>query len=474
MDTKHEITQLKELVGNQIYAEKAQSEALLVTEPLRNLAKRHVNTLPKITSIGSKGAGKTFNYLQICRKVTWYKFIDAIAPDSIESKDKKQLENTFIFPLIHSLNLYDTAREIIQATREALFQRTGIQNHYPQSKFQQALSLEKLKETPDWNDFWQQQIWNNFYQQEDFVSLMELNYRFKQKDIRVVFILDGLEDLFPDLADNSIERDALHALAYLPNTLNELPDNHIGLVSFFREDYIEHVVTQNLGQYRDRYHPFQLTWDAESFLKLVYWTCQQANLSFANADVQTLLPSEISQKLKQLWGLKLGKPNSREANTIRWVYAALSDLRGRLQARDIVRFLYYACDHGLTTPTSPEDRLLSPPSLRKGIKASSAEKVGEAKSEFPVLAKWIEKLDNVPDAVKSVPFASDEAQLNPEELRTLIDLGIVYEEKGSSVKKRYYLPELYREGLGFNIAAGARPKVLLMLKESLGKLPADI
>lgn len=471
---KEQITKLKTLVASQIYAEKAESEALLVTEPLRNLAKRHVTSLPKITSIGSKGSGKTFNFIQLCRKSSWYAFVNEISPDSIEVKDKALLENTFIFPLIHSFNLQDRAQEIINQSRQVVLDNTGGDSHYTASIFEAELAKEKVKPMPDWNTFWQKQFWLSLYPGEAFTSIAELNQRLKEKALRVVFVLDGLEDIFCEIELNQIERDVLHSLAYLPNQLNELPNNQIGLISFFREDYIERVVIQNLGQYRDRYQPYQLTWDGESFLKLVYWTCQQAGLTFAEGDVQTLRTSEIAQKLTSLWGLKLGKPTSREANTIRWVYAALSDLRGRLQARDIIRFLNYACESSLDTTVQPEDRLLAPASLRTGVKLSSGKKVEEAKKEFKVLESWISKLNEISATDKSVPFSAEATKLEPDEIRSLIDLGIIYEEKGTSADKRYYLPELFREGLGFTLTAGARPKVLVMLKESLGKLPIDI
>ena len=42
--------------------------------------------------------------------------------------------------------------------------------------------------------------------------------------------------------------------------------------------------------------------------------------------------------------MKLGRKDSREAFSDRWILAALSDFTGQLQARDIVRFLRYSSE----------------------------------------------------------------------------------------------------------------------------------
>ena len=59
-------------------------------------------------------------------------------------------------------------------------------------------------------------------------------------------------------------------------------------------------------------------------------------------DPASMQSNQLEKELKSFWGLKLGKDNSKEANTINWVYGALSDFNGYLQARDVVRFLEQA------------------------------------------------------------------------------------------------------------------------------------
>ncbi len=63
---------------------------------------------------------------------------------------------------------------------------------------------------------------------------------------------------------------------------------------------------------------------------------------FHGDQVSSLKNEALLKHLERLWGRKLGRDNSNEANSARWVYAALTDFQGRLQARDIVRMLWYA------------------------------------------------------------------------------------------------------------------------------------
>ncbi|WP_214293012.1 hypothetical protein, partial [Escherichia coli] len=53
------------------FAENIDANDMLVTDPLRNLAKHYTDTIPNAISIGAKGAGKTFTYIQICLSGSW-------------------------------------------------------------------------------------------------------------------------------------------------------------------------------------------------------------------------------------------------------------------------------------------------------------------------------------------------------------------------------------------------------------------
>ena len=55
--------------------------------------------------------------------------------------------------------------------------------------------------------------------------------------------------------------------------------------------------------------------------------------------IYSLSKENLIDELEKLWGKTLGIDKSKEAYTASWVFAALTDFNGRLQARDIVRLL---------------------------------------------------------------------------------------------------------------------------------------
>jgi len=45
-----------------------------------------------------------------------------------------------------------------------------------------------------------------------------------------------------------------------------------------------------------------------------------------------LSQQELIEKLQDLWGKRLGSDHSKEAYSYAWIFAALTDFNGRLQA----------------------------------------------------------------------------------------------------------------------------------------------
>src|SRR5690606_3977190 len=100
---------------------------------------------------------------------------------------------------------------------------------------------------------------------------------------------------------------------------------------------------------------------------------------------------ELKTELEHLWGKKMGSEKSKEAHSARWVYAALCDLKGNVQARDLVRFLKIAADEEVKrTGQTWSDRVLAPESMRKASPHCSMETVTDAKAESTALRRWVE------------------------------------------------------------------------------------
>lgn len=164
----------------------------------------------------------------------------------------------------------------------------------------------------------------------------------------------------------------------------------------------------------------------------------------------------IDQTLNRLWGVKLGKPISNEANSSRWILAALSDFNGQLQARDIIRFLEKATDN-VGKPVY-EDRYLMPTEIRRAVSECSTDKIGEIKDEIKALEPIFDKLENAPEESKVLPFSSDTFNLTQAEEKIMKQEGYLKIDND-----RYYLPEIIRHALKFKYGKGTRPKVLSLL-----------
>ena len=50
----------------------------------------------------------------------------------------------------------------------------------------------------------------------------------------------------------------------------------------------------------------------------------------------------------------------------------------------------------------------------------------------------------------------------------LEEMGVIYEDKQKDEIKRFYMPEIFREGLGFS-GQGARPRIVALKRRILGK-----
>lgn len=457
---------LYEICYEAAFAEGSQLGRLLATEPLMNLGKHFTKELPSTLVIGAKGAGKTFTFRQLVKSKDWQCFLSELG---FATKDTTEAA---IFPLLWSTNLSDKPGGEIKSAQRYALQQVGIADSALLTLSQITRKKDDALNQPPahWDDFWDELITHQFGLSEG--GLTGLNGLMRSKSQRAVLVLDGIEDAFPDPNDETA-RAALESLLKLPNRIEELSDPHIGLLVFVRVDYVQSVIRQNLAQLLSRYEPFRLHWNAESFLRLAYMLSCQSGLYPETKKAETMGMEELKRQLVALWGTKLGSEKSKEAHSARWVYAALCDLKGNIQARDLVRFLKFAAEIEMErTGQSWSDRLLAPETMRKAIKSCSEEKVAEAKMEIQVLNKWIEdmKAKNMPSI--RVPFSAEQAGLDPKMLQSLKDLGVIYEDTDSKHgEERLYVPEIYRHGLGFETSAVGRPRTQALLKKNIGAIP---
>jgi cellulose biosynthesis protein BcsQ len=468
-----EIRKFRNICKQYEFAESGSGEGLLITDMLKNLATNFRTSLPQIVSLGAKGSGKTFIYVQLSRLKYWDNFIKIALKEESESR-------IHIFPFLQSKTLQNPAREITESARREVAKALGESIYeFAQSNYEDRIqrSLEEDLTERQWTEFWINEIARSLgimSEQKPLVSLQEINAYLKSKQIRIVYLFDGLEDIFKDAASNDRQKIALRTLIDLPNRLSEIRQANLGLIILLRRDFLRYAITQNVAQFESLYHPYDLSWNVDSFLKLVYWVCSQANVIGASEEkVDSLGREELVTELKKLWGEKLGSAN--EARTAGWIFAALTDFKGRLQARDIVRLLFNAAD--ITIERAEEmqfdkwasDRLLPPKAIRGALDPCSARKVSEAAEEYPEFNTWVRKVENeYTEQQKRIPFTAEDLDLDRVTITMLEDMGVIYEDRAKDNTTSYYIPEIFRTGLKFTSVKGARPRVLVLKRKALG------
>jgi len=466
-DLKSQRQQLQDRAKQSVYAENAEVEKFLATNPLRKLASDNRHRLPIVVIVGAKGSGKTYTFLQIVYRENWQIFVRDAGVGEIES-------NAVICPLLESSNLQASAKKRVQEVRMQAAKVLGFGISENSVAIQDyirngcALDLHEGQ----WRDRWLDVIALGIGfapQNKDSktqTSKVEgagrtLTEHLVATKKQLIVVIDGLEDLFQDFASDKSEQIALRALLQdVPEWLGQQPGLPLGIIIFVRRDMVLATVRQNAAQMMARYEPYALKWDREEALRLVAWVANVAEipLTINITELQDMSEVELTEALIPLWGKRLGSERSKEAGSARFTLAALSDFRGQIQARDLVRLLHLAAKKSVND-THWQDRILVPNAIKGALPECSREKIQEIENENTSLKKVFAKLRDLPEANRKIPFIRDTIQLSLEEMKILEDNGVVIREKDE-----YYMPEIFRLGLGFLLTAAGRPKVIALAR----------
>mgnify|MGYP000951517535 FL=1 len=446
------LKQIHNFADNQITAEANGAEELLLTEPIKNLCTRFNNQVPIAVVQGAKGSGKTFLYRQLIEKGNWNSFCGEI------NKKRVRNDNGFFVPVLAPQNiskLRNVLDECIDKFNIAVPCAMVSYSVYNENAYK--LDLNVNNET-DWMSFWEQ-LFVNSVNEEIFRSLTQLNEELKKKKKTIVFLIDGLEEILKTVSSNKNQQKAIEVLCQgVLNTIASKYEN-IGLIIFLRSDMAQNAITVNYEQFKQAFNYAELKWSSDEALKLAVWLVSHAVSNFyqETAPVENASQEVIDQYLEKLWGLKLGKKDSNEAYSSRWILAALSDFNGQLQARDIIRFLKYASVYNGKKPPY-NDRILMPAEIRNAVSNCSKDKITEIKAEYENLKPIFEKLENLPFDKKTLPMNLEEDALTSTEEKSMIQSGYLTRDG-----EKLYLPEIIRHALGFRYERGARPRVLSLL-----------
>ncbi len=453
------INNIHEFASNQITAEGNGTLEVLMTESIQNLIRKYKNNIPNTVIMGAKGSGKTFLYREILRNQYWEKFVEHMSKNEPASRDLSGGKYILTVPLLASGNaggfpevIKNAIAEYNQYTAKGKISNTV----YVDSKDMLLEHIRKDHDTLEWKEIWKNVIlnaFNNLYQ-----SLEEIEKDLQNKNVKIVFLLDGLEEIFEHTISSENEKNAIRALCRDLVDEMKIAYHHVGLMIFLRKDMARDSLTINYEQFYSLYRTVELQWSNTEALRLAAWLTSQAVPDFyrENIPIETAPGEIIEQTLNRLWGVKLGKPTSNEANSSRWILAALSDFNGQLQARDIIRFLEKATDH--VGKAVYEDRYLMPAEIRKAVSECSNDKIGEIRDEIKALGPIFDKLEHASEEKKVLPFTADTFNLTQAEEKVMKQEGYLKIDND-----RYYLPEIIRHALKFKYEKGARPKVLSLL-----------
>ena len=452
-DIKHKRGELSEFAESLIFAERAGIHDFLTITPLRNLASDFSSRVPIAVIVGAKGAGKTYIFLQVVRRKNWRRFAQDAGITGPPS-------NALVCPILQSENLSEQVNKMVQETRQETTKTLGLQAQYASPRVKDYV-LDRLKEdlhVGEWREIWLNIIaWSaGFEVDSDDAGQSFAAYLHEQRQ-SIVAVIDGLEDIFQKLVSRESEQTALRALLReVPGWLEQQPYRSIGLLAFVRQDMVRDAVRQNSAQLMDKYRPYALKWNSEEALRLVAWVTQKAGVLDNPREARLQSPSkeELVNELVPLWGRKLGSERSREGRSAEWIVLALSDYKGQIQARDLVRLLHEAAKASIRD-TYWKDRLLVPTAIRTAIGECSKTKIEEIQSENPVLGGVFTRLTGLQDDKKQIPFTREQVSLDIDDLKILEDNGVVLREG-----EEYYMPEIFRLGLGFTLKTGKRPRVL--------------
>ena len=445
------LKKIYEYAEQQITAEANGAANLLLTEPIKNLCVRFRNRIPTAIVRGAKGSGKTFLYRQLIEKGNWGAFCNRV-------NEKAQGQDSGYFVPVFAPRNMMKLNELISECIDQVNEKVEIANVSKTVYLDNSNKLEDqvLLDT-NWLIFWEQLFLASV--SDKFSSFTELEQALKERNQKIVFLVDGLEEILRMVSADAKQQKAIQILCQdFINLLAAKYDN-IGIILFLRNDMAKNAITVNYEQFSQTHDYSELKWSSEEALRLVVWVVAQAVDGFYTSDIpiSVALKEVIDAKLEEIWGLKLGKRNSNEAYSSRWILAALSDFNGQLQARDMIRFLSEAARINTKNPPY-EDRILMPVEVRKAVSECSKAKIKEIKLEYADLEPIFNKLEQLPAGQKLLPLNLGDESLTASEEKLMRQEGYL---AGDGEKQ--YLPEIIRHALGFKYDGGARPKVLSLL-----------
>ena len=456
---------LNRFTDKMIFAESGKVDTFFWTTPLISIASDYSNKNPFLVVIGPKGSGKTLVFFELMRSQTWGEFV---SKSKITSEYSSQ-----IVPILEPSNTEGEAKTLIKNSREQISLSLDLPFFSEHIMDYIRDCLSKNFNESQWRDAWLNAIAYScgYGQYKEGNPGREFIEFLKKKGKKIVAVFDGIEDLFQDIEGNSEQQKAIRTLIYeLPNWLEQQPETPIGIVVLIRRDFVDISIKQNKDQFISKYSPYALKWNLDEALRLAGFITQKS-LGFPHGEIESMSRNALLSSLDELWGRRLSYASSREAHSANWIFTALSDWNGQIQARDLVRFLKTASEFSLKETSGieeknknrVEDRVLTIQAIKRAVAACSESKVSEVSHENQVLNSIFKKIKEITTPKKTPINSLSDLGLNNTDVTRLISEG-VFSKKVTEGKEEYHIAEIYRSGLNFDYTGKKMTKLLAYRK----------
>ena len=210
------------------------------------MIRKYTDVVPQAVILGAKGSGKTFLYKKMICEKTWQRFIGNFGT-------VRNIPDTYILPLISPKNIAEIKKNITETVNENFEKLKGIMGENKLYWYDNISKVERFvqnkRDKVDWVAFWLESIKNVFH---DGKSLEEIDNELQNANQRVLFLVDGLEEILQNTFDNENERYAIQGLIQEVITELQIKYKNIGLLVFLRNDLANNSIRTNYEQFENK------------------------------------------------------------------------------------------------------------------------------------------------------------------------------------------------------------------------------
>lgn len=208
--------------------------------------------------MGAKGSGKTFLYREILRNKLWEKFAAGANEKNKDETDGTAM-SVLAVPLLASGNVggfHEILENAIQNFNKYALRGKIKNSVYLDNRDSLLRSVRKEYDQLEWKEIWEETILNSLGNK--YQSIEDLEEDLERNGLKIVFLIDGLEEIFSHTITSDTEKNAIVALCR--DMINDIKIKYrnLGLMVFLRKDMARDSITVNFEQFDSLYNSVEL------------------------------------------------------------------------------------------------------------------------------------------------------------------------------------------------------------------------